>query len=332
MNRRPPGFPLAKAVEGLHHTKAAEGLSPRTLVNYRQHTGVWLEYMGEKTVEEITTQDVRAFLSWLRTDYRPRRITGGNDQRLSAKTIRNFWVALSSFFRWASLEFDLPQSPMQRVAAPKFTEASVEPFGKAEVQALLKACKFMREAETVDRRSFAMRRPTARRDEALMLVLLDTGLRASEICALRVQDVNQRTGRVEVRHGVSGGAKGGKGRTVYLGKVARRALWRYLAEREDGEEPDAPLFLGVRDRPMSRDGLRQLTRSLGEKAGVEKCHPHRFRHTFAITYLRSGGDVFTLQALLGHSSLDMVQRYARIAQVDIERAHRKASPADNWRL
>lgn len=78
--------------------------------------------------------------------------------------------------------------------------------------------------------------------------------------------------------------------------------------------------------------MRQLIASLGERAGVRKCHPHRFRHTFAITYLRSGGDVFTLQAMLGHSSLDMVQHYARLAQTDIEQAHRRASPADNWHL
>ena len=119
---------------------------------------------------------------------------------------------------------------------------------------------------------------------------------------------------------------------VYLGKAARRTLWRYLAEREDHVDADAPLFLGQLSRRLRRDTLRQLLRDLGRRAGVKNCHPHRFRHTFAVTYLWSGGDVFTLQAILGHSTLEMVQHYARLAQLDVEKAHWKASPADNWYL
>jgi len=119
---------------------------------------------------------------------------------------------------------------------------------------------------------------------------------------------------------------------VYLGKVARRALWRYLAEREDGEGPNAPLFAVTGDRKFKPDSLRLLIKRIAERAGVKNAYPHKFRHTFAITYLRSGGDIFTLQEMLGHGSLDMVRHYARVAQVDVEQAHRKASPADNWRL
>jgi integrase/recombinase XerD len=221
---------------------------------------------------------------------------------------------------------------MKGVPAPKYAIAQVETFMKEEIEALLKACEYCREARTDQRRKFTMRRPTARRDRAIILTLLDTGLRAGELCSLRVGDVDLITGRVIVHHGALGGSKGGKGRTVFMGKATRRAVWRCLADREDGDDPEAPLFTVKYNRPMNPDGLRLTMIALGKKAEISKCHPHKFRHTFAITYLRSGDDLFTLKSLLGHSSLEMVQHYARIAEIDIEQAHKRASPADNWRL
>ena len=139
------------------------------------------------------------------------------------------------------------------------------------------------------------------------MVLLDTGIHASEFCALKVEDVDRGTGKVEIKHGTEGGAKGSKGRTVYLGKASRRALWHYLAGREDGQDLEAPLFITSNDRLMRPCTLRHLLAGLGQKVGVPKTSPHKFRHTFAITYLRSGGDVFTLQQILGHASLDTVR-------------------------
>ena len=330
MNHRSSGLQLSKAQVGFLQYKAAEGLSPNTLCNYEHHLDVWVGYTGDVEVSQVTSQDLRAYLIWLRTGYEPHRLTG-DDQPLAPKTVRNVWATLCSFFTWACVEFDLP-NPMKAVPAPRFERPPVEPFSKEDIEALLKACKFTREARTANRRRFQMCRPTARRDQAIILTLLDAGLRASELCSLEIGDLEVKTGRVYVKHGRSGGAKYGKGRIVFLGKTARRALWRYLAEREDGEDPEAPLFVGRYDRPMNKDSLRLLVRRLGEKAGVNKCHPHRFRHTFAITYLRAGGDLFTLQALLGHSSLEMVRYYAQIAEIDIQQAHRRASPADNWRL
>jgi integrase/recombinase XerD len=321
---------LSKCFTGFLQYKTAEGLSPTTLDSYRRILNQWLEYSGDIEVGEITTQGIRAYLAWLRTEYKPKR-RNGRSHPLSPKTVRNVWIAQSSFFGWANIEFGIP-SPMKAIRAPRFQVAPVEPFSKDDVLDLLKACEYCREAYPSNRRRFTMRRHTARRDVALILTLLDTGLRATELCSLFIGDVDQKTGRIDVKHGSRGGAKSGKGRIVYLGKSARRSVWRYLAEREDGEDPDAPLFVGRFERQLNKDALRRLISRLGEKATVHNCYPHRFRHTFAITYLRCGGDVFTLQALLGHSSLEMVQRYARIAQVDVERAHRKASPADNWRL
>jgi integrase/recombinase XerD len=80
-----------------------------------------------------------------------------------------------------------------------------------------------------------MCRATARRDRTIILTLIDSGLRASELCSLRVADLDQVIGKITIRHGVNGGAKGGKARFVYLGKTAQKAIWRYQAEREDGE-------------------------------------------------------------------------------------------------
>lgn len=330
MKRPSPGLNLDKAIVGFLQYKVAEALSPNTIRSYQDDLKQFRGHAGDLDVSRITPQELRAFFAWLRTDYRPRRLAGG-DHPLAPKTLRNKWVSLSAFFRWVSLEFGIP-NPMESIPAPRFQVAPVEPFLKTDIENLLKASEFSREVRPGDRRRYIMRRATFRRDRALILTLLDTGLRASELCALKVGDLDPRTGRVEVKHGTHGGAKGGKGRAVFLGKAARRAVWRYLAEREDGDDADAPLFLGKFNRPLNKDALRHLIVSPGRKAEVKKCHPHRFRHTFAITYLRSGGDVFTLQALLGHSTLDMVRRYARIAEIDLQDAHRRASPADNWRL
>ena len=332
MNQRPQGLNVSKAMTGFLQYKSAEGLAPVTVTGYERDLKLWIEYQGDLDIITVTSQHILSFLNYLRTEYVPRRIAGDNSRKLAPKTVYNLYVSLASFFTWASREFDL-SNPMKNIPRPRVPEdPPVEPFKKEDVELLIKACDFCEEAVTDRRRKFIMQRSTGKRDKAILLTLLDSGLRAGELCALRIADVDMKTGRVQIRSGEAGRAKGGKGRVVYLGKSARRFLWRYLAEREEGEDPDAPLFIGKFHRAFNRDALRQLINSLGAKAGVKKCHPHRFRHTFAITYLRSGGDIFTLKSLLGHGSLEMVEHYARIAEVDVEAAHRKASPADNWRL
>lgn len=331
MNLRSSGsLVLSKALEGFLSFKSAEGLSDRTVDSYDRLLKKWLEHVGDKDISKITAADITGYLSWLRTDYIPHRFSGKTEP-LSPKTLRNVWVTFCSFFSWASRELHIA-NVMKDVPAPRFKVAPVEPFNQADVQVMLKVCLYSKDVQPGNRKGFVMRLPYGHRDQAIIMVLVDTGLRAMELCSLRVGDLDLKTGKVEIKHGVTGGAKGGKGRTVYLGKAARRAVWRYLAEREDGEDDQALLFVSKDNRSFNPNSLRQLIQGIAERAGVRNAHPHRFRHTFAITYLRSGGDVFTLQSILGHNSLDMVRRYALIADLDVENAHRKASPADNWHL
>lgn len=95
---------------------------------------------------------------------------------------------------------------------------------------------------------------------------------------------------------------------------------------------DDPLFVSKLNRIIDRRKLADMFANIGRRAGVPNVHPHRFRHTFAIQYLRNGGNAYTLQAMLGHSTLETVKIYLKLAQVDIDLVHRKASPVDNWRL
>jgi hypothetical protein len=108
-----------------------------------------------------------------------------------------------------------------------------------------------------------------------------------------------KTGRISVQ------GQGAKHRYVWAASVTRQALWQYLSERAAGSDPAQPLFLSaVRNRAIGRRWLSRRLKQLGERAGVDGVFPHRFRHTFAVQYLRNGGDVFTLQILLGHSSAE----------------------------
>jgi site-specific recombinase XerD len=82
---------------------------------------------------------------------------------------------------------------------------------------------------------------------------------------------------------------------------------------------------------MTEHAVQILLRRIGERAGAEDVHPHRFRHTFAIQYLRNGGDIYSLRTLMGHATLAMVMHYLDLAQTDVAQAHRQASPGDRWR-
>lgn len=159
MNRRPPVLKLSRAITGFLQHKAAEALSPRTIEGYGHDLNQWLTYAGDVDVGKVTTQHIRAYLAWLVSDYKPRRLNG-DVSSLSPKTIRNTWVSLAAFFRWASQELDLP-NPMQLVPAPNLVEKPIEPYTKEDVETLLKASDFCEQAQTNGRSRFTMPRSTA---------------------------------------------------------------------------------------------------------------------------------------------------------------------------
>jgi integrase/recombinase XerD len=166
------------------------------------------------------------------------------------------------------------------------------------------------------------------RDTAIIYFLLDTGVRASELCQLRLVDYEAQEGTWRVR-----GAKTGHPRAGRLSPPARRAVGRWLANYRGryGEEPDT-VFVGLANGQVTRltpNGLTQLLRRLGRAAGItdRRVSAHTFRHTFALWYLLDGGDPATLQMLLGHAGLWMTMRYLHVSEEQLAMVQQKHSPA-----
>lgn len=139
-------------------------------------------------------------------------------------------------------------------------------------------------------------------------------------------DLDVPGGRLRIRQG-----KGDKERFVPFSPRTGQALWKYLGARKNSR-PDEPIFLTKSDRPMTSTELAHGLQNIGNRTQVRDVHPHRFRHTFAINYLRNGGDAYTFQEILGHSTMEMVKIYLKLADTDLAASHRRASPVDRWML
>lgn len=309
--------------------KAADGRSPHTLRNYEQTLNLFIDYTGNVPLNEITPRQVEGFFQHMRerkvdTVCGTTRIT---PKKLSDKTIKNYWSCLSPFWKWAANEYKI-DNPLT-LPMPKARTKPVDPVDREDINRIVEAIEHTKIVTLANHTRYKMRRPTAKRDKALILTLVDTGIRVTELCDLKVKDVDLKDGRLVVT------GKGNKTRHVYLGKIGLKFLWSYLTERyPNGDwKGNDPVFTDQTNLyPLTRDGVRNLVRRLGNAAGIPDVHPHRFRHTFAIEFLRNGGNIFTLQAILGHTSLDMVKNYLQIVETDLQNAHRSASPVDNWRI
>jgi len=275
--------------------RRVQRLSERTLEDYGLTLRRLAEFVGPDTpFDSLTVGQLRDFMAGL--------------THLSNKSLLNVHVGLSSLWTWSVDEGLCQEHLPHRIKPPKPEETVTPIFTAEEIKRLLKTAEGESHKE---------------RNRAILLILVDTGIRASEMAGLTVGDILGNKLRVF--------GKGSKERQVPLSTRTLKALLDYLAGR--GRLPTkAPLFLTEGGHGMTRHGLFKIISRLGDKANVADTHPHRFRHTFAVNYLRNGGDAISLQELLGHSTLDMVKHYVKLAATDLQEIHHRASPVENWRL
>jgi integrase/recombinase XerD len=297
--------------------------SGRTLEARRALTTKLLWFLRYKRQTACGTHQLRQFLGHVTRGHEEQGGRWGDagdpnkpraTKPVRPRTVQTYHGHLRTFFRWMVAEGMIVKSPMESITPPVARPDQVQPFTDAQIQALMVA---------------ASKSTHPRRDEAIVTFLLDTGVRAGELCGLRHKDIDLTGKRATVL------GKGNKHRTVYFGRAAAKAIWNYTKGIE--RDPESPVFQSDRglrkSEALTTSGLRQLIERLGLVAKIEatRCSPHTFRHYFAVSFLRNGGNVFSLQQMLGHTALAMTNRYVAYAQSDIERQHRAFSPADRLR-
>lgn len=305
---------LAAAIEGYLFDAEARRLSPHTIADYAcTFKKLQRHFSDNPPIASLGAAQLNVFF--------------GRQNAVSKKTLLNMQVALSALWRWAVQTKLVPANVMREVPWVKPEERAIEPLTEADVRSILSALDKSQWYSRPGKRDCQNSLGSSDRNRAIVLMLLDTGLRASELCSLRAGNVDLKNRCVKVLGKMS------KERIIPFSPQTGQAIWKYLAGKEKSEGvASAYLFTTASGRPMKRDDLLKLVMRAGDRAGVLNVHPHRFRHTFAINFLRNGGNIYALQNIMGHSTLEMVRRYLSLAQADVDAAHRIASPVANWRL
>ncbi len=270
------------------------------------------------TVDAVTARTLRAYILYLQQKpcFATHRFNRPLERKLSGHSVNTYLRSLRAFFSWVVSEEMIAANPFDRVKIPRPPRKVIPVFSDAQIRDLLGA---------IDTTT-----PAGVRDHTIILTLLDSGLRVSELCQLTREHVWLEEGMIQVQ------GKGNKERLVPIGKQVQRALWHYIGRFRP--EPAVPrcdtVFLTGEGRPLNKDRVEKIIAGYGQKAGIAgvRCSPHTFRHAAAVKFLRNGGDVFSLQRMLGHASLEMTRRYCEVADVDVKRAHVTASPVDNLGL
>ena len=289
----------------------AEGKSPRTVQWIMSSMRYFGEFLGEKQdIREITADDLRRFIIALQRTpkFRHHPFCKPQEAQLSPQSIETYARAIRAFFGYLFREELIPKNPMQKVKMPKVPQKVVPTFSAVEIERLL----------SIPNKSTA----PGFRNYAIMLTFVDTAARLSEIAGLTQSDVDLDNGYLRVM------GKGAKERFIPIGHKVSKTLLKYKLKYRPEPVGTEAFWLTPDGRPLTKERIEKLIADFGKMAGLKRCYAHKLRHTSSVLYLRNGGDPFSLQKKLGHSSLQMTRHYSNLADSDVKAMHMKYGVAD----
>jgi len=288
----------------LEYIEIERGRSLKTIENYDHYLTRFLNFIKNDNPENITDTLVREFRLFLnRQPARDKKTTGNT---LSKKTQNYYLIAIRAFLKYLARQ-EVKSLPAERIELAKTSERSLDLITPLELSRLLKS------SEGADLKNI--------RDKAILELLFSTGLRVSELCALK-SDIDLQSDELSIS------GKGGKVRVVFLSEDAKNAVKRYLNARKDmsdGLFVQADQRVIKKDiRPLNKRTIERIIKEHAIKAGIsKKVTPHTMRHLFATDLLSNGADLRSVQALLGHSSISTTQIYTHITDKHLRDIHKK---------
>ncbi len=299
-------------------SKQVKGCSKKSLVTIRSNLGKFVKFLESRghslKLSDLTLQDARAYVAYLQgtvTKYEGHTLTPPHpNSTFSPVTIHTHVRFLRSLSFWLEKEGYTKEPIFALLELPKLPQPKIEVLSPEEIQQVL---------STINPNSFM-----GSRSSAMVLLMLDSGIRASELVGLKLKDVDWNRGVFKVW------GKGSKERFVPLGATAQQSLLRYVQvfrpkpARDDVDN----LFLSLDGYPLTVNALTKIMVRLGKNSGVTRLHAHLLRHTCGVQYLIVGGDTKSLQMFLGHASASMTHHYEQFKDEHVMAQHRKFSPVD----
>ncbi|HEY4505289.1 MAG TPA: site-specific tyrosine recombinase/integron integrase [Candidatus Paceibacterota bacterium] len=292
----------------LEYIEIEKGRSLKTVENYDHYLTRFLDFSKNDNPSVITDSSVREFRLWL--NRQPTGHDKKNNETLSRKTQNYYLIALRAFLKYLARQ-EIKTLPAERIELAKISGHSLDLITREELQKLLDSPK------SSDLKDL--------RDKAILELLFSTGLRVSELCALK-SDINLNSDELSVR------GKGGKVRVVFLSDQAKKCIREYLKARKDISDAlfvpvDAKNFRENTARNfgfLDRRSVERIVKQHAIKAGLsKKVTPHTMRHLFATDLLSNGADLRSVQALLGHSSIITTQIYTHVTDKHLRDIHKK---------